>query len=447
MRCAAMLPFALIASLLATTAVCDAPQDDELLDRARRILEEVPLIDGHNDVPGQYKRRVKNHVAQLDFTDTTDLDPPMHTDLTRLREGGVGGQFWSVYIPITRSGGQPGDVKTVIRQIDLVKRLVATYPDHLELAVTADDVVRIHREGRIASMMGMEGGHSIEDSLAALRALYDLGARYMTLTHSKNTSWADSATDQPMHDGLTRFGEEVVREMNRLGMLVDLSHVSPATMHDALDVTAAPVIFSHSSAYSICAHPRNVPDDVLLRMPENGGVVMVTFFPWYVSEELRVWMEEERTERDRLREKFADPDTRQEKVEAGMAAWREANPRPWPTLEQVADHIDHVRDVAGVDHIGIGSDYDGMPPGPVGLEDVSKYPDLLVELFKRGYSDEDVKKIVGLNVLRAMRDAEDVARRLQTSQPPSDALIEELDPRTPGSDPRTPGSDPPDPRK
>ncbi|MFG0329066.1 MAG: dipeptidase [Phycisphaerales bacterium] len=401
--------------------------------RAIRLLRQVPLIDGHNDIPWQYRQRVQNHVDQLDLaSDLTQLERPTHTDIPRLRQGGVGGQFWSVYIPISLTGGQPGDVKTVLEQIDVVHRLAAAYPGDLEIAYTADDVERIHRDGRIASMMGMEGGHSIENSLAALRMLYTAGARYMTLTHSKSTLWADSATDDPRHGGLTRFGEEVVREMNRLGMLVDLSHVSVDTMHDALDVTEAPVIFSHSSAYEVCRHPRNVPDEVLERMPENGGVVMITFFPWYVSEPMRQNMEDEREEERRLREKYPDPDD-QAKIQDELEAWRQANPRPRPTLEQVADHIDHVRAIAGVDHIGIGSDYDGMPPGPIGLEDVSTYPNLLVELFERGYSDEDVKKIIGLNVLRVMRDAEAVAARLQEERPASDALIEELD----GSDATT----------
>lgn len=275
-------------------------------------------------------------------------------------------------------------------------------------------------------MMGMEGGHSIENSLAALRALYDLGARYMTLTHGKSLDWADSATDEPLHDGLTEFGREVVREMNRLGMLVDLSHVAPATMHDALDVAEAPVIFSHSSAYTLCAHDRNVPDDVLIRLPENGGVVMVCFLVYYVSEDLRQWQVEFEEVRSQLRQEYPDPDDRALR-EQELGGWRERNPPPQATLQQVADHIDHIRRIAGIDHIGIGSDFDGMPPGPVGLEDVSDYPDLFVELLKRGYSDEDIRKIAGLNVLRVMREAEHVAERLQQHRPPSDALISELD--------------------
>ena len=261
--------------------------DDELLARAHRLMATTPLIDGHNDLPWQYRSRVNNHVDRLDIAqDLTTLESPTHTDLPRLRAGRLGAQFWSVYIPISTAGGRPGDARVVIEQIDLVLRLVSRYPDDLEIAYTADDVERIFKQGRIASMMGMEGGHSIENSLAVLRATYALGARYMTLTHSKGTFWTDAATDDPRHDGLTAFGEEVVREMNRLGMLVDLSHVAPATMHDAMDVSMAPVIFSHSSARALCDHPRNVPDDVLARLPDQGGVVMITFVPRYLSQPL-----------------------------------------------------------------------------------------------------------------------------------------------------------------
>ena len=422
-----------------------APEDDDALrDRVLRLLAETPLIDGHNDVPWQYRRRVNLQLDRIDFRDTTRLDAPMHTDLARLRAGRIGGQFWSVYVPINATGGGPRDFQTTLEQIDFVKRLVARYPDDLELAYTADDVVRIHKAGKIASMMGAEGGHSIGDSLAALRQLYAAGARYMSLTHSRSTRWADSANDEPRHGGLTRFGREVVREMNRLGMLVDLAHVSPETMHDALDVTEAPVIFSHSSALAVTDNPRNVPDDVLKRVRENGGVVMVTFLPFYVSDAADDWNEQLRTRERELRAQLGLPDPRaagaattqpgaaaddkkETTLRAAMDEWRRANPPPWPTIADVADHVDHVRKVAGIDHIGIGSDFDGMPPGPVGLEDVSKYPDLFVELLRRGYSDEDVKKIAGANVLRVMRQAEQTAARLQRARPPSDALIEHLD--------------------
>lgn len=401
----------------------DGGSDDAaLMVRVRAVLAEVPLVDGHNDTPGKYLRHVNDHIDQLDLYDTTELG--MHTDITRLREGGVGGQFWSVYIPIRVPGGEAGDVRKVIRQIDVTKRMVARYPDVFELAYTADDVVRIHKEGRIASMMGMEGGHSIENSLAALRALYDLGARYMTLTHSKGLDWADSGTDEHRHGGLTKFGEEVVREMNRLGMLVDISHVSPETMHDALDVSRAPVIFSHSSAKAVCGHDRNAPDDVLVRLKENGGVIMITFVPAFVSEEVRQYSEVADEARKRLAEEHADDP---EALREAMRAWREDNPAPKATLAQVADHIDHVREIAGIDHIGLGGDFDGIGSTPVGLEDVSKYPDLLVELMRRGYSDEDCAKIAGLNVLRVMREVERVAAELQETEQPRDVTIEELD--------------------
>lgn len=401
--------------------------DEQRIVRVHDVLARTPLIDGHNDIPWQYRQRAGNHLDGLDLAaDLTRLESPTHTDIARLREGRLGGQFWSVYIPIRRPGGADGDARVVLEQIDLVHRIVERYSDTFEMAYTADDVERIHSAGRIASLIGMEGGHSIENSLGVLRMLYSAGARYMTLTHSLGLFWADSATDDARVDGLSDFGREVVREMNRLGMLVDLSHVAPATMHDALDVARAPVIFSHSSAFAVCRHPRNVPDDVLARLRDNGGVVMVTFFPWYVSEELRGWMEQERAQRDLLSAQFPDPVDRN-KVEACLETWRSQHPRPWPTLEQVADHIDHIRRVAGIEHIGIGSDYDGMPPGPVGLEDVSTYPQLFVELMRRGYTEEDLAGIAGRNVLRVMRECERVAAQLQAESQPSSATLTGLD--------------------
>lgn len=415
----------LIPLIVLCLSACTSHRNPDPHAHVMALLEQTPLIDGHNDVPVQYLRRARNHVADLDFHDTTALG--MHTDLTRLRAGGLGGQFWSVYIPASDNGFEPGDARRVLIQMDLVKRLAARYPDHLEMAYTADDVVRIHRAGRIASLMGMEGGHAIEDSLAVLRQLYDAGARYMTLTHSRNTNWADSATDEPEHGGLTEFGREVVREMNRTGMLVDLSHVSAETMHDALDVAAAPVIFSHSGAFAVAQSPRNVPDDVLARVRENGGVVMVVFLVEYVSEELRQYREAHRAERDRLRALHEGQPDAAERVTAALREYEAANPPPVATVQRVADHVDHIRRVAGIDHIGIGSDYDGMRGAPEGLEDVSRYPNLFVELIARGYTDEDLKKIAGLNVLRVMRECEAVARRLQRERPASDALIDELD--------------------
>jgi len=417
-----LLPL-MLASLLPTTAFAD---DAALHARARRLLAEVPLIDGHNDVPWGYRARGDMTIEALDFAgDLSSIDRPMHTDLNRLRQGGVGGQFWSVYIPIGFGGGKPGDARTVIEQIDFVKRLIDRYPDHLQLATTADEVEAAFRSGRIASLIGMEGGHSIENSLAVLRATYDLGARYMTITHSKNTLWADSATDDPVNDGLGAFGEAVIREMNRLGMLVDLSHVSEATMHDTLDVAEAPVIFSHSGARGVCDHVRNVPDAVLRRLPENGGVVMVVFLGYYVSEELRQWGVARDAERRRL---TMAEDVSPESIESGMSSWTEANPRPEATVAQVVDHIDHIRDVAGIDHIGIGGDYDGMSSVPVGLEDVSDYPNLVVELLRRGYDDQSIRQILGGNVLRAKREAEQAAERLRASTEPIVAELEDLQP-------------------
>jgi membrane dipeptidase len=379
--------------------------DPALLAQVREILREVPLIDGHNDLPWQYRKQ-GNDLDAIDLTrDTSILEPPLVTDFPRLRAGGVGGQFWSVYVPASMAG--PEAVKAVLEQIDVVHRLVARYPDQLELALTAEDVVRIHRAGRIASLIGMEGGHSIDNSLGALRMMHELGARYMTLTHNDTIDWADSATDDPRHGGLNEFGVQVVREMNRLGMLVDLSHVAPETMHDALDASQAPVIFSHSSARGLCDHPRNVPDDVLRRLPENGGVVMVCFLPGYLTEIDRERFESGRAERDRLEALYpAD----KEKVDAGIREWRRLNPRTRATLSHAADHIDYIRQVAGIDHLGIGADYEGFSGPPEGLEDVSTYPALLAELLKRGYSEDDIRKIAGLNVLRVMRATENVAR-------------------------------------
>lgn len=404
------------------TAITVSGQD-ELSAQVRDILRESPLIDGHNDLPGEYWERVQHHLAEIDLNgDTSGLEPPMHTDIPRLRQGGVGGQFWSVYIPVEMGG--PGAVRAVLGQIDFVHRLIERYNDTFELALTAEDIVRIHGSGKIASLIGMEGGHSIESSLAVLRMTYAVGARYMTLTHATNTMWADSGTDAPKFNGLTAFGREVVREMNRMGMLVDLSHVSPKTMHDALDVSEAPVIFSHSSIRGISDHARTVPDDVLRRIPSNGGIVMVTFVSRHIDAARHQHRGMELAEETRLKYLYPEiPD----KVEEGMTAWAEAHPTPTVGLSVVADHIDYIREVSGIDFIGLGSDYDGTKNLPSGLEDVSKFPDLLAELLRRGYSTEDIKKIAGLNFLRVFRQAETVASRLQKERPASDALIEELD--------------------
>ncbi len=384
--------------------------------RARQLLAEVPLIDGHNDLPWQYRKKANNQMAGLDLrAGTTDLE--MHTDLARLETGMIGGQFWSVYVPVSYLGADA--VQATMEQIDVVHRLVEHHPDTFGLALTADEVEAVFESGRIASLIGMEGGHSIGNSLGALRQMYALGARYMTLTHSTNTDWADSATDDAAHGGLTDFGREVVREMNRLGMLVDLSHVSPDTMRDVLEIAGAPVIFSHSSAWGVVEHPRNVSDEILTLVKTNGGVVMVNFLPAYVSAEVRDHWVPYKALREQLNAKHPDDE---DAVRAELDAWIEANPAPRATLAQVADHIDHIRDVAGVDHIGLGADFDGMRSAPEGLDDVAGYPALFAELLRRGYSDDDVRKIAGLNVLRALRGAEATAA-LQRDRRSSDVIF------------------------
>ena len=372
------------------------------------------VFDGHNDLPWQYRKRFDNRLDELDVAQPApEMDPPLHTDFPRLKAGGVGAQFWSVYVPIDSYGGSPGDAAKVLEQMDVVRRLVARYPDNMALAMTSEDVREAIAEGKVASMMGIEGGHAIENSLGVLRGLYDAGARYMTLTHSKGLEWADSATDELRHDGLTDFGVSVVREMNWLGMLVDLSHVSEATMHDALDVAEAPVIFSHSSAMAVTDHPRNVPDSVLERLPENGGIVMVTFVPSYVSQARRDWYLAYSGEKGRLEAVMPHDE---EAREDALASWKEANPDPGATLTQVADHIDHIRDMAGVEYIGVGGDFDGIEDVVEGLEDVSKYPDLFAELSRRGYSDADISAIAGGNAIRVLEEAEAAAAQLKADR-------------------------------
>ena len=396
---------------------------DDLDTRVATVLKATPLIDGHNDLPWQYHRRVNNHLLQLDLaSDLTQIERPTDTDLPRLRRGRVGGLFWSVYIPVEEYGGKPSAVQAVMDQIDLVKRLINHHEDDLELALDASSIRRIHKAGKIASLIGMEGGHSINNSLASLRQLYELGARYMTLTHSKGLLWADSATDTPRHGGLTGFGELVVLEMNRLGMMVDLSHVSVETMRDALRVSRAPVIFSHSSAYAVTQHARNVPDDILALVGKKRGVVMVNYLTSYVSEPMRLY-------RVALERHQAMLNRDHEPDAAGelMAQWSALHPAPEVTLFDVADHIDHIKAVAGIEAIGLGADFDGMPPGPVGLEDVSTYPALLKELLIRGYSDQDIANIAGENLLRVMTDVEAVAARLRTLETPRDDLLHEID--------------------
>jgi membrane dipeptidase len=414
--------FLLTLFLISGSAVFAQSDSDEYRQQAIEILESVPLFDGHNDVPWQYRNRVGYKFSELNFHDTTHLDPPMHTDIPRLREGRVGAQWWSVYVNANIPESEA--VKRTLEQIDFVHRMIETYPDHFELALTADDVERIFDDGKIASLIGMEGGHSINNSLAVLRMMYDLGARYMTITHNRTLDWADAAGDDPQHDGLTEFGEEVIREMNRLGMLVDISHVAPATMKDAIRVSEAPVMFSHSNARALTGHPRNVPDDVLQLTRENNGIVMVTFVETFTSEERRRFFAE-RSAHQRMMEYLypGEPDS----VSHYMDQWDSEREAPKSTLEQVADHIDYIRDKIGVDHIGIGGDYDGIPTLPLGLEDVTTYPDLFAELLRRGYSEEDLRKIAGLNMIRVMRDAEAVSERLRPENEPSEVLITDFD--------------------
>ena len=397
-----------------------ASSTDPNMARALRVLRAHPVIDGHNDLPWAVRtaRKSPRDVAAYDLRSRT----PGFTDLPRLRQGMVGGQFWSVYIP--GAARDSGYARMQLEQIDIARRIIARYPDQLALALTADDARRIMKQGKIASFLGMEGGHAIENSLGALRAYYDLGVRYMTLTHNVTLDWADAALDSAKHGGLTPFGKEVVREMNRLGMLVDLAHVSPGTMSDALDVSQAPVIFSHSSARALTDVARNVPDSILRRVTKNGGVVMVSFVPEFVSQQVQDWSREADAARRDARARLGN-DTAA--MRAATVQWLAAHPQPKATLAQVADHIEHVRDVAGIDHVGLGSDFDGTDEMPVGLEDVSKYPALFAELARRGWSDADLAKLADENILRVVDDAQRVAARLQQSGAPSTHVITDLD--------------------
>jgi membrane dipeptidase len=391
------LAAATIACVLLMTGTSINSQDFKA--RAMALHKQAPVIDGHNDYP--WALRDLDPGKDFSKADISKPVPKLHTDIPRLRQGGVGGQFWSVYTPGTMMTGREA-TRVTLEQIDTVHRMMRQWPETFQLALTAAETERAMKAGKIASLIGMEGGHSIDDSLGTLRMFYALGARYMTLTHNSNLRWADAAADKPAVGGLSKFGEEVVREMNRLGMLVDLSHVSPGTMEDALRVSEAPVMFSHSSARALCNVPRNVPDNVLQMVARNGGVVMVTFVPGFISQAV------------------ADFDARPEAERKGLTA-------PRATLSQVADHIDHIRKVAGIDSVGIGGDFDGITQLVEGLEDVSKYPDLTAELLKRGYSDTDVRKILGLNILRVMRGAEKVAAGLQKTRQPSTVTIDQFD--------------------
>ena len=414
-----IVPLTLLTLATLMSPMASAQSPDRALERARKLLRSTPLIDGHNDLPWEIRqlKDAPRDVAAYDLRTRT----AGHTDLGRLEQGQVGGQFWSIYVPGEIKDS--GYAKVQLEEFDIARRIISRYPDRLELALSAADIERSFKRGRIASLLGMEGGHVIENSLGALRSYYELGARYMTLTHNVTLDWADAALDTARHDGLSQFGREVVREMNRLGMLVDLSHVSPATMTDVLDMTEAPVIFSHSSAQALTDHGRNVPDSILKRLPQNGGVVMVTFVPAFVSPEVAVWEAQAKEQSTAIKEAVSDTLEQKRRFEE----WKSTHPRPSATLAQVADHIDHVRKVAGRDHVGIGSDFDGIDTVPEGLEDVSRFPHLFAELIRRGWSDGDLKKLAGQNVLRAIRAAESAAARLQRVRQPSTRTIEQLD--------------------
>lgn len=415
-RCLAM---GVVGSLLAVAAV--GAQDPNMA-RALRILRTTPLVDGHNDLPWYIRSDFKAAPRDVDAYDLR-THTPGNTDIARLKKGRVGGQFWSVYIPGEIKDS--GYARVQLEQIDIAKRMFAKYPEALQPAFTAADVRRAKVAGKVGSLLGMEGGHAIENSLGALRAYYALGVRYMTLTHNVTLDWADAALDSARHGGLTKFGEEVVREMNRLGMLVDLSHVSPGTMSDALTVTAAPVIFSHSSARALTDVPRNVPDSILARLPRNGGVVMVAFVPGFVSQAVATHdAQRNQVQQEATRRNPGDSSA----IARAMADWDVQHPRPKSSIKDVADHIEHIRKVAGVDHVGLGSDFDGTGNDlPEGLQDVSTFPALLAELARRGWSDADLRKVAGENVLRVLATAERVAARLQKERHASLKTIEELD--------------------
>ena len=408
---------AILLLLPMTTLNSRQAPDQALLDRARALHKQAPLIDGHNDYPWALREKAGRDLSKLDISKP---QPSIMTDIARLRAGGVGGQFWSVYVPAELAG--QAAVTATMEEIDTVHSMIRKYPETFELAVTADDVERIFKKGKIASLIGMEGGHSIDNSLATLRMFNKLGAKYMTLTHGKNVPWADSATDEPKLGGLSPFGEEVVREMNWLGMMVDLSHVSPDTMADAIRVSQAPVIFSHSSARAVNDVPRNVPDNILQLLPKNGGVVMVTFVPGFLSPKVAAWNKLQSTEQARL---TALTPNDAAAVKIGVDAWTKANPAPRATIADAADHIDHIKQVAGIDHIGLGGDFDGIDSVVLGLEDVSKYPALTAELLRRGYKDDEIRKIIGGNVLRVMREVERVSKKLQSERGPSTMLFTE----------------------
>jgi membrane dipeptidase len=404
-------------SAMAQTTASQTQIDPKVSQRIDRILKRTPLIDGHNDLPWALREDFKSDVTGLE-SGTNSRTPPLMTDMARLRAGRVGGQFWSVYISGTTVGDEA--IRITLEQIDTAHRIIASYPDTLRFARSADEMEAAHRAGRIGSMLGIEGGRQIGGSMAALRRFHDLGVRYMTLTHNQTTEWADAGTDEAKHDGLSPFGLKVVEEMNRLGMLVDLSHVSPATMRDSIAASKAPVIFSHSSAAGINPHPRNIPDDVLRLLPANGGLAMVTWVPSFLSPAMWKWDGEFAAEEARIKTYNR---ANAAAVTKAMEAWVAANPRPVVGIKEVADHIDHVAKVAGHDHVGIGGDLDGIPRTPVGLEGVEAYPRLFAELIRRGWSDANLAKLAGGNVLRALRGAEATARSMKNVSP-SMAVLE-----------------------
>jgi membrane dipeptidase len=423
-----------VLALVWAGAASAQPVDPAIKARIDKVLAKTPLIDGHNDLPGEIRGRAGGDVGKIDLRSDTSKLPGerpgaigLMTDIPRLKAGHVGGQFWSVFIAPSFDG--PIAVQMTMEQIDIVKGMATRYPDVFEMAYTADDVIRIHKAGKVASLIGIEGGHQINDSLPVLRQMYAAGARYMTLTHALNNRWGDSATANPIHNGLTPFGKAVVGEMNRLGMLVDLSHVSEKTMKDALAVSQAPVIFSHSGSAAVAPHARNVSDEVLALVKANRGVVMVNFATTYVSEARNRWAADRSAEQARYNSPpfgglyIGQP----EKAKAALDVWDKEHPGPPATLAQVADHVEHIAKVCGVDCVGIGSDFDGIGDTPVGLEGVDKFPDLLAELARRGWSDADLAKVAGANVLRALREAEVVAKKLQATTQPSYAKIADLD--------------------
>lgn len=386
--------------------------EDHLLE-IRELLRETPLIDGHNDLPWQFFHRKKT-LADIDLAvESRSLNPPLVTDIPRLRAGGIGAQFWAIYVPPRPPG--PSVIRAALQEIELVHEWAERYPETFELAATAEDIERIHRHGKIASLIGIEGGHCIDNSLAILRILHRLGARYLTLTHVQNNDWADAAGDNPRHHGLTAFGEQVIRELNRLGMMVDLSHVSDDTMRAALRVSQAPVIFSHSSARSVCNHPRNVPDDILRDVRDNGGMVMVCFLPGYLNQPAAEHWRLATAEQKRVEALYPND---AEKVERGRQEWCRAHPFPPASLIDVANHIDHIRNTIGIDHVGMGSDFEGYFGTVTGLEDVSCYPALFLELRRRGYSTQELRHLAGENLLRVLRQVEQVASKLKNKVPP-----------------------------